>query len=197
MEISIEGSIGSGKSSLIDGLKEILGCSTELEPVDEWTPLLQRYYQKPERWGFAMQTRILTSFMSRPKCTGLKLIERSPVSCRYVFGELLHEEGILDDQEWHLFQQLYDKSKQQLDVPKACIFVDTPAGICFERATKRGREAESPLTLDYLKKLEAKYHDFVAQNAHFEVVYCIDGTKSADEVLKEAVNCVVDATSII
>lgn len=88
--------------------------------------------------------------MSRRECAGLKLIEGSPASCRYVPGYLLHEEDILEDLEWRIFHELYDRSKEQLAIPFACIFVDTPAAGCFERASKRGRDAEALLTLAYL-----------------------------------------------
>lgn len=186
MEVSIEGSIGSGKSSLIDGLKRVFACAVEPEPVDQWAPLLEKFYRDPKRWGFTLQTQILTSFMSRPKCTGLKVIERSPASCRYVFGELLHEEGNLDEIEWNVFQELYDRSREQLQVPKICIWVDAPAEVCFDRACKRGRNAETSLTLEYLCKLEAKYSQFASGN-HFDQVHRIDGRLSAHEVLDSAV----------
>ncbi|GAQ92947.1 hypothetical protein KFL_012170030 [Klebsormidium nitens] len=115
---------------------------------------------------------------------------------RFVFGELLHEDGTLDPEEWALFRQLYDRSTQQLEVPKICIWVDTPAEVCFERARKRGREAETPLTLAYLKKLEAKYHDFLSsEEAHFDEVYRIDGRQSAREVLRAAAAVVASKMS--
>lgn len=69
--ISIEGNIGSGKSTILKIIRE---CFPQLvildEPLAEWQKvgesgninLLGLYYDQPERWGFTFQ---IYAFMSR------------------------------------------------------------------------------------------------------------------------------------
>lgn len=69
--ISIEGNIGSGKSTILKIIRESFPHLTILdEPLAEWQKvgeqgninLLGLYYDKPERWGFTFQ---IYAFMSR------------------------------------------------------------------------------------------------------------------------------------
>lgn len=133
--------------------------------------------------------------MSKGSSREMTVVERSPASCRYVFGELLHGDGIIDEVEWGVFQKLYDQSAGQFtSTPKVCIFIHTPVSICFERALERGREAEATLSLSYLEKLKAKYLKFIdiqrGHKLHFEAVYTIDGARSKEEVLEAVISCI-------
>ena len=57
--ICVEGNIGSGKSTLIKGLKE-KGWSTFQEPVESrWKEPLQAFYKDPSLWSFAFQIAVL------------------------------------------------------------------------------------------------------------------------------------------
>lgn len=58
--ISVSGMIGSGKSSLVKMLSELLDTPALAEEVDgnKWMPL---YYQDPKRYGFIMQVHMLNN----------------------------------------------------------------------------------------------------------------------------------------
>lgn len=69
--ISIEGNIGSGKSTILKIIRQHFPELTILdEPLVEWqnvgekgdVNLLGLYYQNPQRWGFTFQ---IYAFMSR------------------------------------------------------------------------------------------------------------------------------------
>jgi len=69
--ISIEGNIGSGKSTILKIIKENFPELTILdEPLASWEKvgkngdvnLLKLYYNNPERWGFTFQ---IYAFMTR------------------------------------------------------------------------------------------------------------------------------------
>ncbi|ARQ94563.1 deoxyadenosine kinase [Weissella phage PWc] len=58
--ISVSGMVGSGKTSLVKMLSELLDVPAMMEQVDgnPWLPL---YYQDPERYGFIMQVHMLNN----------------------------------------------------------------------------------------------------------------------------------------
>ena len=57
----VEGNIGSGKSTLREGLRKAL--KVFLESVkNEWKMPLQRFYSYLRRWGFAVQIEVLKWF---------------------------------------------------------------------------------------------------------------------------------------
>jgi deoxyguanosine kinase len=109
--ISIEGNIGSGKSTILKIIRENFPELTILdEPLSEWQNvgdkkdinLLGLYYQDPARWGFTFQ---IYAFMSRlTKWTeysklsggGIRISERSLLSDRYIFASIMRDSNILD-----------------------------------------------------------------------------------------------------
>ena len=64
---SIEGNIGSGKSTLFEELKNVYSCIPNIvfleEPVSEWEkiknkqgePMLQLFYRDPKKYSFSFQ----------------------------------------------------------------------------------------------------------------------------------------------
>lgn len=68
--LSLEGSIGSGKSTFLQILKEKLGDDLEIfaEPVEEWKNvgeggdnLLNLFYEDPKRWAYTFQSYAFVS----------------------------------------------------------------------------------------------------------------------------------------
>uniref|UniRef100_A0A1I8FEB8 DNK domain-containing protein n=1 Tax=Macrostomum lignano TaxID=282301 RepID=A0A1I8FEB8_9PLAT len=124
--VSVEGNIGSGKSTMLEyfsSVKSAQGIVESIpEPIDKWcnlagVNLLERLYTDPKRWFFSfnlycMLTRLdmhrLTSmctFAARPKSVliAVKLRNRSEESAGVTLSLLenlhqLHEQWLLDDQ---------------------------------------------------------------------------------------------------
>ena len=100
--VSVEGNIGSGKSSMLKYF-ESLGGDDEImtvpEPVNEWCNLnghnlLFKLYEDSKRWSFQFQSyiqltrlRLLKSPPPTAKTT-VKLLERSIQNNRFCFLEL-------------------------------------------------------------------------------------------------------------
>ena len=114
---SLDGNIGSGKSTLIHLLKEnqeILqnNIGREIiflqEPVDDWKNivdennknLIENYYVDQKKWGFSFQITTLISRISQLKnirdngCEVVVITERSISSDKNVFCKMLYDDGI-------------------------------------------------------------------------------------------------------
>jgi deoxyadenosine/deoxycytidine kinase len=106
-------------------LARVGGCEVRLEPVAKWATLLERFYGDPTRWALSLQLKVLTTYAHRETTVSDSpmLIERSPISCRYVFGKLLTDDGLMQLCETETFEAVYKAILPSLDVPRACIYV--------------------------------------------------------------------------
>ena len=155
--ISIEGNIGSGKSTILKLIKENFPELTILdEPLASWEKvgqngnvnLLKLYYGNPQRWGFTFQiyafmTRLMkwTEF-SRLDSKQIKVSERSLLSDRFIFASIMRDTGILSEAEHEAYLSCYrDLLKmQKIAKVQGVIYVQCDPKICSERIKKRSRE---------------------------------------------------------
>ena len=175
--ISIEGNIGSGKTTLIDRLQEVLPKNVHKfvflrEPVPVWESvqdantgenILQKYYSDPSKYAFPFQVLAYMSFYNQLtdaiKNAGENTViicERSMQSSRAIFAKMLKEDGIIEDINYKILEMFYGQTVEiHLD---AIIYLDVDVVTCNERINKRGRPGEGNIPLEYLEKC-GKYHD--------------------------------------
>lgn len=158
MRISVDGNIGSGKSETMRALAAAFPTVPNFpEPVEKWADLLPLYYAAPAEWSFPFSMKVLLSF-SAPAATDTCIVERSPVASRHVFGQVLYNQGLLNQHEWDLMKEYHDFLGWQ---PDATLYIDTPADVCLERIATRGREAEASVDIEYLKRVEFQYNNMM------------------------------------
>ena len=116
MFYSIEGNIGSGKSTLIEILKNQKNILFLPEPVDSWNEIkdtsgvtiLEKYYQDQKRYAFPFQmmayiTRInLIKNMNFPP-DSIVISERSIYTDREIFAKMLYESGDIGEIEYQIY----------------------------------------------------------------------------------------------
>lgn len=196
--IAIEGSVASGKSTLLRALGGKLGLKTYLEPVDDWAPQLKSFYEEPSRGGLPLQLKVLTSFMRAGK-EETALLERSPLSSRYIFGAVLRRSNLLTATEMDAYEAIYDALGPLLVDPQLCLYVYTDPSSCLRRANERGRSEEAALTREYLETLHDAHQSLFERRVEgpcsgvyhckspcYQLVVWVDGTRSKEEVLRAA-----------
>ena len=160
--ISIEGNIGSGKSTILSFLKESLKNEKEIiflqEPVKEWekikdknnVTMLEKFYENQEKYSFAFQMMAYISRLSLLKSTiemhphAIIISERCLNTDRYVFEKMLHDDGILDEIEHNMYNLWYDFYTKyvSLEYNEIYIYLKCKPETAYERINKRGREEE-------------------------------------------------------
>lgn len=160
MYVQIDGNIGSGKSSLLAFLSALLvDTATYPEALDQWGDVLNKFHENKKEWGLPLTLDIIRShervdLMSKKHT----IVERGPLTSRYVFSEILLNDGDLSQTDMHLIDKYVDLFVGS-KYPDAFLYIDVPVGVCYDRLkAKRRHESDSMVTYDDLKILEYRYN---------------------------------------
>lgn len=179
-KITIDGNIGSGKTTQLNLLRERLGYTVYKEPIQEWP--LKLFYEDKKRWAFLLQLAILKSFHDSQDGDGGGVWERSPESSREVFWKMLR--GSYTDEEDDVYRYFYELFSWEPDVH---VYIRTDPDECFERISKRHQEGDSKIDVEYLRSVHEFYEEYVRTKKDVRI---IDGNKSSEEIHDEIVRCI-------
>ena len=179
MRISIGGSIGSGKSTVLERLRRD-GYNVFFEPIDQWKHLT-KFYQDKKRWSFTFQVEVLNSFLKCPD-DGLVVCERSPWESHNIFSKMLVTSGDMTVDEFELYGKIYDALAWK---PDLFIYLRTSPETCMRRIKQRKRLCETNIDAPYLEYLNSMYDD--VYNREYVGV---DANKSHEEVYQSVKNII-------
>ena len=170
--ISIEGNIGSGKSTFVEQLKLNIKndkiCFLE-EPVDIWNTIidkdgitiLENYYKDNKKWAFSFQMMAYISRLSLLKKAiesnkyEIIITERSLYTDKYVFCQMLYDNNLIEDIEYSIYNKWFEEFNIIQDIQY--VYLKTDPIISYERVIKRCRTGET-ISLSYLINC-CHYHD--------------------------------------
>jgi len=176
MKVVIDGNIGSGKTTQLN-LLEKRGYKVRREPIDDWP--LEEFYKDSKRWAFYFHMVILQTL--RPLKTHETVVyERSLLSSRWVFWEVLKKQGIITKGEDETYAKFYD---QYSWFPDLYIFLSKSPELAWEHIQKRHQTGDSGVTLEYWKELDAEYQKLV-QNVPCKV-HIVNANRSVEEIHQE------------
>ena len=173
--ISIDGNIGSGKSTLMGKLKTYFSNNKNVvflkEPVDEWetitdengTTILEKFYGDSTKYGFSFQIMAYISRLDvirkeiKKNPDAIFISERSLFTDKLVFAKMLFDSGNIELVNYKIYLKWFDTFAEDFPVSKV-IYVNTLPEICHQRIVKRSRTGESNIPLDYLQNCH-KYHN--------------------------------------
>ena len=176
---SIDGSIGSGKSTVINKLSNRLNLKVAEEPIHEWTDWLDNYYKDNKRWGFSFQMKVIlgqAKILSETISEDSLIMERSPQTVYHVFASILKDKDIIHPIEYELINEFIEYNTK----PVNTIYLRCSPDICMERIKSRGRESEQSIDIDYLSQLHDKYENMPNH-------YVIDASLPEEEVYEKVV----------
>lgn len=158
--IAVEGPIGVGKTTLAKRLAETFGCETILEDAED-NPFLERFYKN--RRANALPTQLSFLFQRIQKLQAIKqgeLFHQGRVSDFLIEKDPLFARITLDDDEYRLYQTLYDKVIEELPQPDLVVCLQAPTNTLFDRVQLRGNSIERGIDLPYLQTLNDAYTQF-------------------------------------
>ena len=178
MIFSIEGNIGSGKSTIVEALRKRLTNQYEMydyvflqEPVEDWKSIrddsgvgiLEKFYTDQEKYGFSFQMMAYISRLALIKKTIREnpdshiITERSINTDRNVFAKMLRDDGKIEKVNYDIYMKWFDEFVEETKVDYI-IYIKADADVCFHRVQKRARKGEEVIPEQYLKRC-GEYHD--------------------------------------
>lgn len=162
--IAVSGNIGAGKSTMVDFLCRRYELTPYFEPNEE-NPYLEDFYKDMHRWSLESQMYFLAAkfklhmeLESRPLSV---LQDRTIWEDAEIFAENLHQQGIMSARDYKTYRLLYDSMKAQIRPPDLMIYLRCPVKVVRQRIAMRGREMESNIPMDYLKRLHDLYENWI------------------------------------
>lgn len=194
--ISLEGNIGSGKSTILQIMQQKYQNNPNVifvdEPVSEWNlikdgnkSILELFYEDQAKYSFAFQimayiTRLRKLLQVLENSSDKIIIcERSIYTDKYVFAKMLYQQGHINEIEWKTYNYWFDTFKEKTKL-NMIIYVNTKPEICFERIKKRNRTGESNIPIDYLEHCHRLHNEWLDSNNE-EVVIPFDGNLELKE----------------
>lgn len=171
--IAIAGSIGAGKSSLVDFLTRTYGIEPFYEPNDE-NPYLPDFYRDMKRWAFHSQIYFLASkfriHQDLDRTPGVSVLDRTIFEDAEIFATALHQMRKINKRDWQTYQDFYQVILDAIRPPDIMIYLRCNMRTLRQRIRLRGRRMEQDIPLSYLKRLERLYESWIAEYAMGEVL---------------------------
>jgi len=190
--ITIEGNIGAGKTTLSNILAQKLNAKLILEEFAD-NPFLPKFYEKPDQYAFPLELFFMAERYKQLKdfLHTQDLFQEVTVS-DYLFTKcLLFAKVNLPDEEFRLYQKLFDIIHQRISFPNILIYLHAPVQKLKENIKKRNRSYEQDIKDDYLFNLQETYTSYIKQH-NIKTIF-IDAS-NADFMGNEAhVQVVLDA----
>ena len=163
--ITIEGNIGAGKTTLSNILAQKLNAKLILEEFAD-NPFLSKFYENPQQYAFPVELFFMAErYKQLKEMIHTKDLFQSITVSDYLFTKcLLFAKVTLPDEEFRLYQKLFDIIHQQLTFPDILIYLHAPIKKLQENIKKRNREYEQNISNEYLFDLQETYTSYIKQH---------------------------------
>jgi deoxyguanosine kinase len=163
--ITIEGNIGAGKTTLTNLLAKHYNARIILEAFAE-NPFLSKFYENPSQYAFPVELFFMAERYKQLKDTlHTNDLFQSVTIADYLFTKcLLFAKVNLPEEEFHLYQKLFDIIHQQITFPDILIYLHAPVNKLQANIKKRNRSYEQAIPDAYLFNLQETYTNYIKQH---------------------------------
>ncbi|MEO8770026.1 MAG: deoxynucleoside kinase [Ferruginibacter sp.] len=163
--VTIEGNIGAGKTTLANMLSKHYNARLILEEFAD-NPFLPKFYESPDQYAFPLELFFMAERYKQLKdLLQTKDMFQSITISDYLFTKcLLFAKVNLPDEEFRLYQKLFDIINPQIIQPEILIYLHCPVNKLQENIKKRNRLYEQGIASDYLFSLQETYTQYIKQH---------------------------------
>jgi len=162
--IAIAGNIGAGKTTLASQLAKHFGWNPHFEEVED-NPYLIDFYHDMRRWSFNLQIYFLNSRYSQilDIQNGSKTViqDRTIYEDAFIFAPNLHDMGLMAKRDFENYFSLFQTMSTQIKAPDLLVYLRASIPTLVSHIQTRGREYEGSISIDYLKKLNQRYEQWI------------------------------------
>lgn len=162
--ITIEGNIGAGKTTLAHILSKHYNARLILEEFAD-NPFLPKFYENPQQFAFPLELFFMAERFKQLK----ELLQQQDMFQEltisdYLFTKcLLFAKVNLPEDEYRLYQRLFEIIHQQLVQPELLIYLHAPVDKLQANIRKRNRSYEQQIPDDYLFNIQETYTNYIRQ----------------------------------
>ncbi|MCF0210633.1 MAG: deoxynucleoside kinase [Bacteroidales bacterium] len=183
MYVAIAGNIGSGKTTLTNMLSEHFGWTPVYENIDN-NPYISDFYEDMRRWAFNLQIYFLHRrfehvIESCKKYDNL-VQDRTLYEDAYIFAPNLHSMGLLSSRDYETYRSLFNLMISLTPKPDILIYLKASVPTLINLITKRGRDYEASIRLDYITSLNKRYDDWVNSYEGKKIIVDVDNMNFVD-----------------
>jgi deoxyadenosine/deoxycytidine kinase len=163
--VTIEGNIGAGKTTLAHLLSRHFNARLILEQFAD-NPFLAKFYENPEQNAFPLELFFMAErYKQLKELIHTKDLFQSITISDYLFTKcLLFAKVNLPDEEFLLYQRLFDIINHQLIQPDILIYLHAPVSNLQANIKKRGRSYEQNIPDEYLFNIQQTYTHYIKQH---------------------------------
>jgi deoxyadenosine/deoxycytidine kinase len=163
--ITVEGNIGAGKTTLSQLLAKHYNARLVLEEFAD-NPFLAKFYEQPQQYAFPVELFFMAERYKQLKdMVHSKDLFQSITVSDYLFTKcLLFAKVNLPEEEFRLYQKLFDIIHQQLAFPDIIIYLHAPVQKLQQNIRKRNRSYELNIPDEYLFSLQETYTSYIKQH---------------------------------
>jgi len=163
--ITIEGNIGAGKTTLAHLLSRHYNARLVLEEFAD-NPFLPKFYENPKQYAFPLELFFMAErFKQLKDLIQQKDLFQSITISDYLFTKcLLFAKVNLPEDEFRLYQRLFEIIHQQLIKPDILIYLHAPVQKLQKNIKKRNRSYEQHISDEYLFNIQETYTHYIKQH---------------------------------
>lgn len=163
--ITIEGNIGAGKTTLASRLAKHYGAKLILEEFAD-NPFLAKFYARPQQYAFPLELFFMAErYKQLKEMLQTKDLFAEKIVSDYLFiKSLLFAKITLSEDEYSLYNKLFDIINPQLLQPDLMVFLNAPIPRLQENIRQRDRSYEQNIPDAYLSNVHDVYMQYIRQH---------------------------------
>lgn len=162
--VAIAGNIGAGKTTLTEMLAKHFGWDVHYENTEN-NPYLSDFYMDMKRWSFNLQVFFLSSRYQQVLriLQGNRTViqDRTIYEDAFIFAPNLADMGLMERRDFENYLTLFQSIVSQVKAPDLLIYLKASTPTLVEHIQMRGRDYEGNISLDYLKRLNERYDNWI------------------------------------
>ena len=187
--ITIEGTIGAGKTSLASMIAKDHNAKLILEGFAD-NPFLPKFYKEADKYAFPLELSFLAERYQQltDQLSKQDLFKNFTISDYFINKSLIFAQKTLQDDVFGLYAKLFHIINSSLPKPDLLVYLYVSVERLQENIKSRGRDYEQNIEDEYLEKIQTGYFDFIKQHQEMRILVLdtndIDFVKNPEDYQK-------------
>ena len=169
--ITIEGTIGAGKTSLASRISTDFNGKLILEQFED-NAFLPKFYEDQEKYAFPLEMSFMASRFQqlKEKLSSPDLFSDFIISDYFFPKSLIFAQKTLPEDELALFTRFFNFISGSLPKPDLFVYLYLDVNRLQQNIRLRGRSYEQKIKDEYLENIQAGYFDYIKQQPGMRIL---------------------------